>query len=77
VVIEGTIVDVMETWPLQLSVVTGEGLYQIALAEATAVTSEGRPAEETQLLPGRPVRVEGEPSNGLAMKAARIDIGTI
>jgi hypothetical protein len=77
VVIEGTIVDVMETWPLQLSVDTGEGVCQVALAEATAVTSEGQPAEPAQLLPGRPVRVEGKASNARAMKAARIDIGAL
>jgi hypothetical protein len=75
VVIEGTIIDVMETWPLQLSVDTREGIYHVALAETTAVTSEGRPEEPAQLLPGRPIRVEGKASNARAMKAARIDIG--
>ncbi len=73
-VIEGTIIDVMETWPLQLSVDTGDGVCQVALGETTAVTSEGRPAEPARLLPGRPVRIEGEASTLRAMKAARIEI---
>ncbi len=76
-VIEGTIIDVMETWPLQLSVDAGEGVCQVALGEATVVTSEGRPAEPAQLLPGCPVRVEGKASNARAMKAVRIDIGAL
>jgi hypothetical protein len=76
VVIEGTIIGVMETWPLQLSVNTREGVYQIALGETTAVTSEGVATEPAGLLPGRWVRVAGEPSNARAIKAERIDIGT-
>jgi hypothetical protein len=75
-VIEGTIVDVMETWPLQLAVDTREGIYQVALAEATTVTSEGQPAEPARLLPGLSVRIEGEAPNPRAMRAVHIDIGT-
>jgi len=74
-VIEGTIVGVMETWPLQLSVDTGEDVCQVSLAQSTSITYGGRPADPAHLLPGRRVRVEGESSNAHAMKAERIDIG--
>ena len=73
-VIEGTIIGVMETWPLQLSVDTREGTWQVALAETTVVTSGGRPVDLSKLLPGRRVRVDGEASTARAMKATRIDL---
>jgi hypothetical protein len=75
VIIEGTIVDVMETWPLQLSVDVGGRTRQVALAEGTVITSEGQPADAGRLLPGRRIRVEGEPAYAGAIKAACIDIG--
>ena len=75
-VVEGTIVGVMETLPLQLSIDTGRGTRQVALAEGTTITSGGQLADMAQLLPGRRVRVEGEAANESAMRAARIDIDT-
>lgn len=75
-ILEGTIVGVMETWPLQLSIDTGGDAFQVGLGESTVITCEGRSADPAQLLPGRRVRVEGESSNAHAMKAERIEIGS-
>ncbi len=74
-VIAGTILEVMETWPLQISIDTGERTWHVALDERAGITSEGQPADVAQLLPNRWVRVEGEAANAGAMKAVRVDIG--
>jgi hypothetical protein len=77
VIIEGTIIDVMETWPLQLSVDVGGRTRQVALGEETVITSEGQPADAGRLQPGRRIRVEGESAHAGAIKAARIDTGAL
>jgi hypothetical protein len=74
VVIEGTVTDVMETWPLQLFVKTDKGTCHVALAENTAVITRGRPAGPEQLLPGLIIRAEGDASGSQGMRATRIEI---
>jgi hypothetical protein len=71
--IEGEVVGVMETWPLQLAVQTDTGTYHVLLDD-TVIRSGGQPASSRDLRPGLHIRVEGEPSGPRGMTAIRIDI---
>jgi hypothetical protein len=71
--IEGEVVGVMETWPLQLAVQTDAGTYHVILGD-TVITSGGRSASPEDIRPGLDVRVEGEASGRRGMTASRIDI---
>ena len=58
--IEGTIVRVMETWPLQLLISNPLGNVHVTMREDTEVRmSGGTPGNVRMLQPGRRVRVEG------------------
>ena len=61
-VIDGTIVAVLESWPLQLRVETQEGPYLVALLAETTVVDEGKSVEAGTLRVGQRVRLEGEAS---------------
>ena len=75
VTVQGTIVAVRETWPLQLVVqASDEGPYDVALSEQTAIGETGEPGDPGSLRPGMVVRVTGRPSADRAMVAARIDV---
>jgi hypothetical protein len=59
-VYEGTIVAVMETWPLQLIISSTQGRVHITMREDTEIqTSTGAPGNVQMLRPGRRVRVDG------------------
>lgn len=59
--IEGTILEVMETWPLQLIISSAQGRVHVALREDTEVRkSDGTSGEMRLLRPGARVRVEGK-----------------
>jgi hypothetical protein len=72
-IIEGQVTGVMETWPLQLTVHTDAGTYQIILPEIV-VTSGGQPVSPGDIRQGQTVRVEGETSGRRGIAAASIDI---
>ncbi len=74
--IEGTIVEVMESWPLQLSVETRAGRYHVELLDETRITQEGRTASPGSLTPNLRIRVKGSQSSvsHLAMSAQEIEI---
>lgn len=58
--LEGTIVQVMETWPLQLVISSPQGNVHISMREDTDVRmSGGTPGNLRMLQPGRRVRIEG------------------
>lgn len=61
--IEGTITAVMESWPLQLSVKTADGIYDVDLTEETAITRSGQPLEPGQLSPELNVVITGTALN--------------
>ncbi len=75
-VFEGRIVDVMESWPLQLTVATEGGRCHVALLQETMITRNDRKIGPGELTPGLLVRVEGPSSSatGLAMTAQTIQI---
>lgn len=72
-VIEGRVIEVMETWPLQLFVETDAGIWHVALAEGTVVIARGRPVGPENLLPSLNVRAEGDASGARGMQATWIE----
>lgn len=66
--IEGKIVNVMETWPLQLTVETEKGPVHVMLQpEADALGSR-------ELQPGTTVRIEGSPTGAEGLTATAITL---
>lgn len=74
--LEGTILEVMESWPLQLLLESGASRYSVGLTEATVVMRRGQPVGAGELLPGLFVRIIGKtsPADGAAVCADRIEI---
>jgi hypothetical protein len=73
-IIEGTIVEVMESWPLQLTVETETGRYHVALLSETTITREDETVDPGELLPDLQVRVEGQRTDSSAIIAQTIEI---
>lgn len=59
VTIEGRVLSVMESWPLQLIVASGGERVAVVLTESTTITRDGKPAKAHDLLPQSTVRVGG------------------
>ena len=55
--IEGTVLGVMESWPLQLSIESGAQVYHVELTETTRVLRAGREVSPNSLRPQDLVRV--------------------
>ncbi|MEM9213068.1 MAG: hypothetical protein AAGD25_01705 [Cyanobacteria bacterium P01_F01_bin.150] len=74
--IEGTITEVMESWPLQLSVETTTGQYHIELLSETTITQDGNDVEADRLIPNVQVLITGQASTSQenAMIADSIEI---
>jgi hypothetical protein len=72
--IDGTIVLVMESWPLQLVVETEGGRQQVTLRSDTAITANGQPVEAGHLVPGTRVRIDGDASGTNALSASALEI---
>jgi hypothetical protein len=66
-VIEGTIEQVMESFPLQLTVTTNSGRYFVSLQSSTAVIQQGKTVEQGVLKPGTAVQITGNQSSGADM----------
>ncbi len=75
-IIEGKLLEVMESWPLQLTVKTETDQFHIELLEETVVTHEGEVVDTVTLRPNLEVRVEGQASGPNAMTAQTIEILT-
>jgi hypothetical protein len=75
-IIEGTVEQVMETLPLQLTVTTNSGRYYVALQPNTAMTQQGNTADPGGLKPGVRVHISGQSSNfdNMALTAQAIEI---
>ena len=73
-IIEGKIVEVMESWPLQLTVETETGRYHVQLLSETTITREGETVDPGELLPDLQVQVEGQASGSNAMTAQAIEV---
>jgi hypothetical protein len=75
-IIEGKILHVMESWPLQLIVEAREGKFQVALQSDTKVMRRNDTVDPKQLLPGLDVTIEGSiPDEAkLAITANSIEI---
>ena len=74
--IEGTVTEVMESWPLQLIVETNAGSYHVALSTDTTITQNNQASEASQLTPDKRVVITGEASSNeeKAMIAQSIEI---
>lgn len=74
--IEGKIVTVMESWPLQLTVQTQTGFYDVVLRLDTQITQNERIVDPGSLHPDLQVRIRGQvfSSNPLAMNAQMIEV---
>jgi hypothetical protein len=75
-IIEGTVEQVMETSPLQLTVATNSGRYYVALQPSTVVAQQGNTVNPGGLKPGVRVHISGQPSNfdNMALTAQAVEI---
>lgn len=73
-VIEGTIMEIMESWPLQLSVQTLSGRYHVELLEETLITEDNAGVDPGDLRQNMIIRVEGTESGTNAAMADTIEI---
>lgn len=73
-IIEGKIVEVMESWPLQLTVETETGRYHVELLSETTITREGETVDPGELLPDLLIRVQGQRTGSSAIIAQTIEI---
>jgi hypothetical protein len=72
-IIEGAVVHVRETWPLQLVVQSPQGRYDVTLMEETQVIRNDRHVSPGELKPRMKVEVSGE-GQGSALTAQLIRI---
>lgn len=72
--IEGTIVDVFETWPLQLSVETQAGRYHVSLQHDTKIVFQGHSESARALKSRRRVRITGSAAGPDSLQAEEIEI---
>ncbi len=74
--IEGKIVAVMESFPLQLKVKTESGSYSVQLLSDTKITREGETVDPGKLSPNQKVRIKGQSSGSTksAITAETIEI---
>lgn len=54
---EATVINIMESWPLQLALQTPAGREQVALAENVLIQRAGIPVDPSALRPGQTVRL--------------------
>ena len=71
--IEGTLLDIMESWPLQLTVDTAAGRRHVVLTMTTTLHDGGEEAPVHHLRPGQRLRLHGEDTNG-AFRAHHIEV---
>jgi hypothetical protein len=64
--VEGEIVAIRETWPLQLTVQSGTSRYDVVLRDRTSVRRGGRAVDPGGLRASERVRVTGVAAPGAA-----------
>lgn len=73
--IEGRLLSVAETWPLQLSVQPASGpAWAVTLAEDVQVRAGGRPAKAGALRPGQQLRVQGPALGPQALLGQQVEM---
>lgn len=72
--IEGVIVEIMESYPLQLVVETTSGPYQVALSEEVVITAAGAARQQGDLQRQMRVRITGDRSGANAIMAHTMEI---
>lgn len=68
VTIQGIILDVMETWPLQMIVSTGSQRYLVSLTEDTRIAKAGRTVSADVLRRGMRITISGHRSSEALMQ---------
>ena len=58
--IEGVVVDVMETWPLQLTVVSAETRYHVLLEMDTITYHNNEPQYDYPFQPNQHIQIMGQ-----------------
>ena len=71
-VIEGIVVSVMETWPLQLVIQQGAIRYDVSLSESVDVKAGGVQVGVAVIRPGARVTVFGERRSGGSVVASTV-----
>jgi hypothetical protein len=61
---EATIINIMESWPLQLALQTTDGREQVALAENVQIQRAGATVDPGELQPGQRVRLLNRTARG-------------
>jgi hypothetical protein len=74
-VVQGTLDEIMDTWPPQLRVHTAEGYWQALMSEGTAITASGSPVAISALRPGVRIRITGEQTAPRGLAATSIEVG--
>lgn len=72
--IEGTVVEVYETWPLQLSIEAADGLYHIGLNPDTKIKRRGHPAGAMEIKDHVRIAIYGTISGPKALLADSIEL---
>jgi hypothetical protein len=70
--IEGEIVSVMETWPLQLTIATEKGPFHVILQPEATAAQDPAALDVRELRLGNTVRVEGHPTGERGLTASAI-----
>ena len=76
--VEGTITEVLESWPPEVRVETSDGTFYVALREDTEIVQGGTAGGLGDLAPGVRARFVGQETGGVssAMTADRVEILT-
>jgi len=72
--IDGFIIEVYETWPLQLSVDASGELYHVGLLLETKITHQGSPVSASEVKAHRRIRINGTASGQRALIAESIEL---
>lgn len=72
--IEGKIVSIMETWPLQLTVTTSTGRYHVSLLPETIVKRADQPLDVSALRTNYTVQISGYSTEDHAITAELIEL---
>ncbi|MEM7126527.1 MAG: hypothetical protein AAF702_09390 [Chloroflexota bacterium] len=71
--IEGEVIEIMESWPLQLTVETDSSLVHVELTEETIIMAQNETITPANLKIGQRVKVDGEGGNDV-MIAQSIEV---
>jgi hypothetical protein len=72
--VEGKIISIMETWPLQLTVETTAGRYHVSLLPETTVSQLGQPLDTGALQTNCIVQINGQSAGGNTITAELIEV---